>query len=51
MLPTHGSTADRKAPAELRADAYLIKSDIEGSKLLDTRFWIHQPETMKAVIR
>jgi chemotaxis protein histidine kinase CheA/CheY-like chemotaxis protein len=36
MLTTRGSAADRKAAAELGADAYLVKSDFEGSKLLDT---------------
>jgi two-component system chemotaxis sensor kinase CheA len=36
MLTTRGSTSDRRAAAELGADAYLVKSDFEGSKLLDT---------------
>ena len=36
MLTTRGSAADRKAAAELGADAYLVKSDFEGNKLLDT---------------
>ena len=36
MLTTRGSAADRKTAAELGADAYLIKSDFEGNKLLDT---------------
>jgi len=36
MLTTRGSSADRKTAAELGADAYLIKSDFEGNKLLDT---------------
>jgi chemotaxis protein histidine kinase CheA len=36
MLTTRGSASDRRAAAELGADAYLVKSDFEGSKLLDT---------------
>jgi chemotaxis protein histidine kinase CheA len=46
MLTTRGSAADRKAAAELGADAYLVKSDFEGSKLLDTvaRFINLRPE-------
>jgi two-component system chemotaxis sensor kinase CheA len=46
MLTTRGSAADRKSAAELGADAYLVKSDFEGSKLLETvaRFINLRPE-------
>jgi CheY-like chemotaxis protein len=35
MLTTRGSAADKKAAAELGANAYLVKSEFEGSKLID----------------
>jgi chemotaxis protein histidine kinase CheA len=36
MLTTRGSVEDKKAAAELGANAYLVKSEFEGAKLLDT---------------
>ncbi len=36
MLTTRGSTQDRRIAAELGANAYLVKSDFEGTKLIDT---------------
>jgi CheY-like chemotaxis protein len=47
MLTTRGSVEDRRAAAELGADAYLVKSDFEGAKLLDTvsRFINLRPES------
>ena len=35
MLTTRGSAEDKKAAAELGANAYLVKSEFEGRKLLD----------------